>query len=188
MWGERVFFSLCGYVTLANTHYLHIQMCYGQSNMFQQLLNVHLHYYSSKRNLNNLYADIWPKLTKPQCCHHGDWLMQLHLPSVQSRFIMLMLTLLLCASCDRDGCVQKAASSLAEVPYGCPGEAVIDRAVSEWWRLTVIFVAWSDQQLLLLRWMSVSLWNCSNLFECLGILGYEIIPLTVWMWDAKHKL
>lgn len=27
-------------------------------------------------------------------------------------------------------------SSLAVVPYGCPGEAVIDSAVSEWWRLT----------------------------------------------------
>lgn len=110
MWGRRVFFSPCGYVTLANMHYLHIQMCYDQSNLFQQLLNVHLHYHSSKQNLNNLYADIWPKLTKPQCCHHGDWLMQLHLPSVQSQFIMLMPTLHLCASCDRDGCVQKAAS------------------------------------------------------------------------------
>lgn len=79
----------------------------------------------------------------------GDWLIQLHLPSVQSQFIILMPTLHLCASCDRGRCVQKAASSLAEMSHGCPGEAVFDSTVSKWGRLTVIFLAWSDQQLLL---------------------------------------
>lgn len=86
----------------------------------------------------------------PTSQHPGcNWLMQLHLPSAQSQFIILMPTLHLCASCDRGGCVQKAASSLAEMSHGCPGKAVIDSDVSECGRLTVIFVAWSDQQLLL---------------------------------------
>lgn len=88
----------------------------------------------------------------------------------KSQFIMLMPTLLLCASCDSGGCVQKAASSLAEV--------------RSWWIINwqcCKLVVKTDSDFLWLemtnRWTSLSLLNCNNLFECSGILGCEITSL-----------